>query len=386
MQGRVFRRRGKAWAYVVDVGRDPATGRRLQQTKGGFGTRKEAEAALRETLTAVAQGTHVARSPVTVSEYLKDWLTTVKPRLRETTWYSYSLAVDRMVAVVGAARLQDLAPLQIERMYVRLLEGGGARGQRLEPKTVRNCHTVLHRALADAERLGLVPRNAAHAAKAPVVQRKDMVTWTAEELGTFLSHVRDDRLYAAYVLLATTGMRRGEVFGLRWTDLDIDGRRLSVSQTVTTIGNQVIVGRTKTRRSRRSVSLDLETVTALRAHRLRQAEEQLAVGVRGAAGGLVFCEADGSPLNPDLFTRAFKRRVAEAGVPELRGPHNLRHTWATLALNAGVHPKVVSDRLGHATIAVTIDTYSHVLPSLDASAADTVAAQIFGRSPAAVAP
>ncbi|HVA42127.1 MAG TPA: site-specific integrase [Acidimicrobiales bacterium] len=326
MQGRVFRRRGKAWAYVVDVGRDAANGRRVQYTKGGFATRKEAEAALRDTLGAVERGTHVSRSPATLAEYLQEWLVTVKPRLRPTTWYSYALAVARMVAVIGATRLQAVTPLQIERMYAQLLENGGARGQALAPKTVRNCHTVLHRALSDAERLGLVARNAAHAAKGPAVERKEMATWTAEELAGFLDFVAGERLYAAYVLLATTGMRRGEVFGLRWSDVDLDGRRLSVSQTVTTIGNQVFLGPTKTPRSRRSVSLDADTVSVLRAHRKRQAEERMATGLR-SAGRLVFGNVDGSALNPDLFTIAFKRRVKESGLPELRGPHGLRHTW-----------------------------------------------------------
>ena len=379
MQGRVFRRRGKKWSFAVDVGIDPATGRRRQQTKGGFDTRKEAEQALREMLSSVERGTFVARSTMTVGDYLADWLVTVKPRLRETTWYSYSVAVKRLVGQIGAVPLQALAPLQIEKVYVKLLESGGQHGQALAPKTVRNCHIVLHRALSDAERLGIVSRNVAHAAKAPVARRKEMTTWSAEELGRFLEFVSEDRLYAAYVLLATTGMRRGEVLGLRWSDVDLDGRRLSVAQTLTTINDQVFLGPTKTLRSRRRIALDKATVAALRAHRSRQLKERLAVGFgRGERQDLVFAEVDGTTLHPDRFTAAFKRHVRDSGLPELRGPHGLRHTWATLALQAGVHPKVVSDRLGHATIAVTIDTYSHVAPSLDAGAADTVAAQIFG--------
>ncbi len=379
MRGRVFRRDGKKWAFTVDVGVDPSTGRRRQQMKSGFATRKEAEQSLREMLQSVERGSYVARSSMTVSGFLDEWLVTVKPRLRETTWYSYSVAVKRMAKEIGAVKLQAITPLEIEKVYAKLLVSGGQHGQPLAPKTVRNCHIVMHRALSDAERLGLVPRNAAHAAKAPVARRKEMTTWTAEELSAFLAFVSDDRLYAAYVVLATTGMRRGEVLGLRWSDLDLDGRRLSVAQTLTTINDQVFLGPTKTVRSRRNVTLDVETVLVLKAHRTRQSEERLALGIgRGAKHDLVFAEVDGAALHPDRFTAAFKRRVRDSGLPELRGPHSLRHTWATLALKAGVHPKVVSDRLGHATIAVTIDTYSHVSPSLDAGAADTVAAQIFG--------
>ncbi len=383
MQGRVYRRNGKRWAYTVDVGVDPANGRRRQQTKSGFETRKAAEQALREALIAVERGGHVARSSVTVREFLEEWLVTMQPRLRETTHFSYETAVARVVLELGAVKLQSLTPLQIESFYAHLLTVGSKAGRPLAPKTVRNTHIVLHRALSDAERLGLVVRNAAHAAKAPTVRRTESITWTAGQLATFLEAVRDDRLFAAYVLLATTGMRRGEVLGLRWSDLDLTAQRLSVSQTLTSIDDRVFLGPTKTPRSRRSVALDAATVAALVAHRKAQAAERLAAPeLWDETYGLVFCAEDGTPLHPDRFTRAFKRHVRASGLPDLRGPHNLRHTWATLALQAGVHPKVVSDRLGHSTIAVTIDTYSHVVPSLDAAAADTVAAQIFGRASA----
>jgi integrase len=377
----VFKRRGKSWTYVVDVGTDPGTGRRRQQTKGGFATRKAAEQALGQVVVSVADGRYVTHSPTTLSDFLVEWLETTRPRLRETTWFSYKVAVDRVVRELGAVKLQALKPLQIEACYARLLTTGGKAGRPLAPKTVRNCHIVLHRALGDAERLGLVTRNPTHAAKAPVGPRKEMATWTAEELGTFLEHVRGDPLFAAYVLLATTGMRRGEVLGLRWTDVDIEHRRLGIVQSLTTINDDVFLGPTKSVRSRRNIAIDTETAAALKAHRKAQAAARLAAGeIWDSSYDLVFCDGDGTPLHPDRFTAAFKRHVRAAGVPMLRGPHGLRHTWATLALKAGVHPKVVSDRLGHSTIAITIDTYSHVAPSLDAGAADIVAAQIFHSS------
>ena len=175
-------------------------------------------------------------------------------------------------------------------------------------KTVRNCHIVLHRALSDAERLGLVPRNAAHAAKAPTGRREETVTWTAEGLSQFLTQVATDRMYAAYVVLATTRMRRGEVLGLRWSDMDLDARGLSVAQTLTTIGDQLLFGPTKTDRSRRRVALDAETAKALRSHRARQLEERLVAGELWDGGNdLVFREADSRPIHPDRFTTAFKR-------------------------------------------------------------------------------
>jgi len=379
MQGRVYRRRGNRWSYVVDVGYDVATGKRRQQGRSGFATKAQAEKALRDLLTSIEHGTYVASTPTTLKEYLDGWLETTKLRIRETTWHSYALSVKRLNSQLGAVKLQALTPLQIETCYARLLLSGGRRGRPLSTKTVRNVHIVLHRALSDAERLGLVPRNAAQAAKAPIGQRAEMVTWTSEELAAFLEYVASDRLYAAYVLLATTGMRRGEVLGLRWSDVDLQRGRLSIAHTITTMYDTVIIGPTKSNRSRRNVSLDPETVRVLKAHRRAQAQERLAAGeLWDPAPGLVFCQEDGTYVHPDRFTDTFQRHVRETGLPKLRGPHGLRHTWATLALQSGVHPKVVSDRLGHSTIAVTIDTYSHVAPSLDADAANVVAATILG--------
>lgn len=380
MRGHVHKR-GSTWGYVVDVGRDPATGKRKQRTKGGFRTRAAAEDALTEVLNEIRSGTVVAPSSVTLEEYLTEWLTTVRPQLRETTWASYGVAVQRICWGLGAGKLQALTAVEVERFYARLVNEGGPAGRPLAAKTVRNTHIVLHRALADAERLRLVMRNVAHLARPPAVPHVERATWTADELAAFLEHVSGDRLFAAYVLLATTGMRRGEVFGLRWRDVDLSARRASITQTVTTVNDKLVLGPTKTNRSRRTISLDPTTVDVLHAHRVVQDQERATAGQAwDPSYDLVLCDGTGRPEHPDRFSRQFQRYVKATDLPPLRGPHNLRHTWATLALRAGVHPKVVSDRLGHATIAVTIDTYSHVAPSLDAEAADTVAADIFGSS------
>jgi integrase len=153
-----------------------------------------------------------------------------------------------------------------------------------------------------------------------------------------------------------------------------------VKQTITASNHRLIIGPTKTARSRRRIELDPETIDVLRRHRKAQAEERLAIGAGWVDNDLVFCRADGEPVHPDWFTRYFVRLESKLDVPQIRGPHDLRHTWATLALKAGVHPKVVSDRLGHSTIAITLDIYSHVSPTLDADAANTVASQIFKAS------
>lgn len=179
------------------------------------------------------------------------------------------------------------------------------------------------------------------------------------------------------MLLATTGMRRGEAVGLRWSDIDLDRGTVSVNQSVTTVGTKVVFSPPKSDRRRRLV-LDRDTVRVLIAHRDAQRRDRELLGAPVGRGDPVFAEPDGQPIHPDVVTRRFKTLVRQSGLPPLRGPHDLRHTWASLALAAGVHPKVVSDRLGHSTISITIDTYSHAIPSLDADAAATVASQLFG--------
>jgi integrase len=378
MRGHVLRR-GKSWSWIVDVGRDPATGKRRQEMKGGFPTRRDAERALAHVVSDLDTGTHVTRDPETVGEWIDRWLPTMAAKVRPSTYRDYGHCLERVVARFGHVRLQELTPLQIEEFYASLLRSGHRRGGPLAPKTVRNVHIALRRSLADAVRFGLVPRNVAALVKAPTAERSEMATWTADEVRHFLDHVAGDRLAPVYRLIITTGMRRGEALGLRWSDVDLAGARLSVNRSLTTLGGKPAWSLPKTARSRRQVSLDPDTVEILRAHRVRQLEERLAAGEAWQDDDLVFCNEDGTVLHPDHVTKAFRRRAREAGLSVLR-LHDLRHTWATLALQAGVHPKVVSDRLGHATSSITLDLYSHVQPALDAEAATTVAA-LFSAQP-----
>ena len=204
-----------------------------------------------------------------------------------------------------------------------------------------------------------------------------MRTWTPDELRSFLEYVQDDPLHAAWVLSANTGMRRGEVLGLRWQDIDFDRRRLAIRQTIISIDYRVEVGEPKTARGRRSIALDSGTVTALRAHRVKQNQLKLMLGEAWQDSDLAFCRDDGTPVHPDRFTQMFDKHVKASGLPRIC-LHDLRHTHATLALAAGIHPKVVSERLGHSTVAFTMDVYSHAIPSMEAEAAETIANLVRG--------
>jgi integrase len=253
---------------------------------------------------------------------------------------------------------------------------GDGSGAHLDPRTVNYVHTIVHRAFKDAVRWSRLARNPADAADPPRGgQKSDGVhSWDAATLREFLaaSSASGDRLHPLWVLLATTGMRRGEALGLRRSDVDLDAGRLRVVQTIIQVRSKVTIGEPKTARGRRPIALDGGTVAVLREHRQRSLEERMLVGPAFEDRGLVFHHPDGSCLKPDAVSAAFVRRVCAAGLPRLT-LKGLRHTWATLALERGIHPRVVQERLGHSTIAITLGIYSHVAPTLHDEAAQLVA-------------
>ena len=257
-RGRIFKRQG-GYGYRVDLGPDPATGKRRQVQRQGFRTKREAEAAQSDRVSQIQAGTSVAPSTDDVGSFLDEWLEGQRSRLKETTWESYRIVVVRVKAHIGKGKLQALTPLDLERLYRLLGESGSHCGKPLSPKSVRNTHTVLRKALSDAERLGLIARNPAAAARPPAAERKEQRTWSSDELREFLAAIGDDRLFALYVLMATTGMRRGEALGLRWTDLDLDAQQLHIVQTLAAVNYQPVFSTPKT-----SAAADSSTSTPTR--------------------------------------------------------------------------------------------------------------------------
>jgi integrase len=376
MRGHV-RKRGSKWAVVVDVGRDES-GKRIQKWHSGFERRKDADEALSEILSGLRQGTYVEPSKLTLRGFIEDeWLPAMQRSLRPSTFRNYKGLFAHVLPALGHTPLRNLTPPMLTTLYGELLDGRGDHAP-LAPSSVRLVHTLVRQALADAVKWNRLARNPADAAEPPsakAARSRKMETWSAGQLRTFLEHVEDERLSAAWRLAATTGMRRGELLGLRWRDLDLDTGRASIVQTLTEGPGKPQISEPKTDRGRRSVALDPETVMALRVHRRAQAAEKLVLGPAYDDHGLVFCREDGVPIWPRTFSGSFGQLAKAAGLPRIRF-HDLRHTHATLALQAGVHPKVVSERLGHASIAITLDTYSHAIPAMQEDAAATVAALI----------
>ena len=386
------------WEFVVDLGPGPdTTGRwreRRQARRRGFATKREAQEALDQLKVDKKHGKLVSPAKVTVREFLEDeWLPAAKRRLAQSTWESYERNVrHHIVPNIGGVQLQALDGGALDRLYAQLLESGRKRGNQspgLKPRTVRYVATILHAALKDAVKWRKVQVNAADQATPPSAKSAkapEMKTWTGAELATFLQRTADDRYGKPWLFLATTGCRRGEALGLRWSDVDLEASSAAIRQQVIPLPKASGTGRearivpgTKTDDAR-VIELDRRTVAMLRAWKAEQNGERLAVGAGYRDHDLVFARPDGDPFHPEAFSKTFDRRLRQeafADLPTIR-LHDLRHTWATLALEAGVDVAIVSKRLGHSSPVVTWSTFQHVRKGMQSDAAERVAEAIFG--------
>jgi len=375
--------------YYVATHHVDDTGRRVQRSHGGFKTKREAEQKLTEVLRSVDQGRFVAPSRRRLGEFLSDeWLPTVQVSgLRPGTFRSYKGLVERyIIPRLGQVALQALTPVIVTIFYKELLESGrsGGRGG-LAPKTVRETHMVLRKAMADAVRWGYVmaPNPVDGASPPKTGYRRRISTWTPAQVKTFLTSVEDDRLFPMWMVAASTGMRRGEILGLAWDSVDLGAARLAVRQALVNGPSGPELQPPKTRKSVRVVPLDEKTVEALRRWRDLRTTEMSVAGRHLTEDDLVFTTPLGVPLRPDSMLPMFRRRSRSAGLPRIRF-HDLRHTFATNALRAGVAPKVVSDILGHSSIAFTLDIYTHAVPVMQEDAVARVANLVWDAEPETV--
>jgi integrase len=307
---------------------------------------------------------------MTVRDYLDgQWLPAIESTVRPLTFTQYRSVIRlRLVPALGNLRLQQLGPGHVNTVYRELAQQG------LSVSTRRQTHAVLHRALRDAVRWGLLVRNPANMADPPAQSRTRVEAWTATELVRFLEHVRDDRLYPLWRLAATTGMRRGELLGVIWRHLDIDGARVSIEQQLVPTRGGVTFGPPKSARSRRTVALDEKTVRVLRDHRDAQLLERAHAGDAYVDHDLVFADELGGLIHPQRLSEWFGNHRRAAGIP-IGTLHVLRHTAATLALTSGIPVHIVAARLGD-DASTALSTYAHLLPQSDEQAAESVAGLI----------
>lgn len=381
MRGHIAKK-GKRYYAVLYEGIDPGTGKPRHRWHAAGGTRKGAEKVLADLVKRMHDGDYRSPDKITLADYMTQrWLPSKRTRVKPSTAAAYEANIRLHIApYIGHIPLQKLQPEDLDDLYVKLLTDGrrNGAGGGLSAKSVRNVHATIQSALSDATRKGTVIRNVADIADPPSIgsNGRKMSVWSAEQLRIFLTDLQGHDMYALFYLSASTGMRRGELLGLRWSNIDLDTMLLRVNQQIVSVDYKLIEGDLKTPTSRRTIDLDERTAVVMRKHRRQQIEDQLANGVR-ANDGYVFARDDGSPTHPDFMSQTFERLTAQSPLPRIR-LHDLRHTHATIMLKEGVPVKVVSERLGHASAAFTMTVYQHILPGMQAEAAATFANAVFG--------
>lgn len=375
-RGNITRRGKHSWRLKFDLGTDPVTGERRTQFATVRGTKKEAEAELTRRLAQVEEGTFVERSAVTVEQYARHWIGNIAPaKASAKTLERYSELVEKhIIPRLGTIALQKLDGPRLDAFYNELRTSGRLNGKGgLAPLTVLHIHRLLSQILSSAvkaQKLRSSPMAAVQVA--PRAKQEEVGILTDDELAALLGHLQGRTIYAPVLLAYSTGMRRGEVLGLRWRDLDFDAGKVQVAQVLELTRAGVAVKPPKTDRSRRTIPLPAMTVDALRSHRKAQAEQRLALGQGRDPLDLVFpAPLEGGYWNPSLFGKLFAREADAAKVGHVTF-HGLRHSHITSLLRNGVPVHVVSRRAGHSKPATTLNIYSHVMADDDDGAAAIV--------------
>jgi integrase len=363
MRGHIRQRSKGTWTIVLELGND--SGKRKQKWITVRGSHGDAEKKLTELLHQMDTGIYVNPGKATVSNFLDRWLQEyARPNLSPRGFERYAGIIRRhLIPCMGNIQLSRLKPEHLQNHYTAMLDAG------LSAASVAYHHRVLHIALATAVKWGLVARNVADAAEPPRSRRPEMQTWDEYELNKFLESARGSQYYALFYTALFTGMRRSELLALRWQDIDFIYGQINVSRSLHQLkDNSFVFTATKSAKSRRTIALPPSAFLVLESYRKAKEIECSMLNTTLKDSGLVFCNLDGSPWRPNTVTRAWSTLAARAGVKVIR-LHDARHTHASLMLKQGIHPKIVQERLGHASISMTLDTYSHVAPGLQETAA-----------------
>lgn len=372
MRGHIVKRYKNSYSIVLNLGRDPTTGKPKQQWIAVKGTRRNAERHLSELLHQLDTGTFMKPGRTTFGEFLGRWLKDYAcPNLAPRTVEGYeSIIRAQIIPSLGNIQLTQLKPEHLQQYYSRKLSDGRYDGKgSLSQTTVSHHHTCLHRALKMAVQWGLIKRNPADAVTPPRPRRSEMQTMNENEVQVFLEAAKSTPYYPVFYLALFTGMRRSELLALRWCDVDLVMGEVSVTRSLHHLRNgDNIIRQPKTTKARRQVALPPTATLVLREHKEKRALECAMLGTSLRDDDLIFSQLNGGPLLPDTVSHAWTKMAKRAGLKHFR-LHDGRHTHASLLLKQNVHPKVVQERLGHATISTTLDLYSHVAPGLQEAAA-----------------
>lgn len=362
MRGTIRQRSKGSWTIQVYAGKDPVSGKKLRIARTVRGTKKQAELALAKLIQSVETGIDFDASKLSVAHYIDRWLNSTQKRVRPKTFERYSqlMRLD-VVPVIGSIPLVKLKPLHLEKVYERAFVRG------LSAQSVLHIHRVLFSSLKQAVSWQLIPRNVAEAVVPPRPDPREVKAMTPDDVARVLEKVSGTDLEVPTVLGLGTGMRLGEVLGLRWQDVNLQMKTARISQTVQKTTQGLLFVPPKTHRSRRAVSLPTFVVAALRKHKKEQAQRRLIVGSAWHDLDLVVERGDGQPLSTSNLSGRFANAMRKAEIDLTF--HGLRHGHASLMLAAGIHLKVVSERLGHSKIGITADLYSHVAEDVHEAAA-----------------
>ena len=375
MRGHIRERGTGRWAIILDVP-DPKTGKRRRKWHSFKGTKRQAQVESARLIAAIQGGTYQEPHKTTLAQFLDRWLDHKKAQISPKSQARYSeLARKNIVPLLGGVILTRLNAETIDNAYAKALATGRRDGKGgLSAQTTLHMHRTLKQALDQAVKWGLLARNPANAATPPKAERGKMNTYDLDQTAELIEAMRPTRMLVPTLLAVLCGMRRGEIAALRWGNVDLVTGQLAIRESAEQVGAKV---RYKTPKSGkgRTLALSASLVGELRAHRARQAQELLKIGVRLSDETFVVAQADGAPLQPDTLTQDWFRKLANTSLPRIRF-HDLRHAHATHMLSQGVHPKVASERLGHSKIGITLDLYSHVLPGMEADAAERVDAAL----------
>jgi len=375
MRGHIVKRAKDSYSIKIGVGRDAATGKYKYQWVTVRGTRKDAEKRLAELLHQLDNGTFIKPGKITVREYLEKWLSDyAKPNLSPRGFERYQgIIAKHLIPDFGNIILTQLRPEHLQEHYTAKLNDGLSAG------TVRYHHAVIHRALQTAVKWGLVARNVADGVDVPRIHRNEMQTWDEDDISRFLEVAKDSPYYALFHTALFTGMRRSELLALRWQDIDFVFSQIYVNRSLHHLKDgSYIFTEPKSAKSRRTIALSPSAILTLKEHKDKQALERAMLGMPLKDNDLVFSDLEGKPLRPNTITRAWRTLATRAEVKPIRF-HDARHSHASILLKQGIHPKIVQERLGHASIQMTLDTYSHVAPGLQQAAAESFDRLLNGR-------
>jgi len=352
------------WYYEIELGKDHE-GKRIRKRGRGYKTKKDATKAMTEVQEAYnRKGTYAEPSKMLYADYLDEWFEKKKKSIGDQTQVLYESVIRvHIIPAIGSLPLNKLTPYHIEDLLHKLISDGYA------PETVRRIHAIINTSLAAAERLDLVVKNVASKVEKPKLPRRDLVVWEPEYVSQFLDKIKNRSRYSIAIYLAVmTGMRQGEILGLRWSDVDLDAGTISIQQTLRHDGKKLMSG-AKTAGSIRSIAISQATIDLLKEHRKLILMERVELGSDYQNNDLVVCSEKGTPAFSTGIMKVWDRLLKENNAPRITF-HDLRHTHASLLLKQGVHIKVVSERLGHSSVAITLDRYSHLLPNMQQEAAN----------------